>query len=191
MELPRRHHRYTYAEYAKFENVSAERHEFLNGNIHPMLGGSEEHSALSAQMLRLLGNAIENQICCAHAPDLRIYVETVDLATFADTSVICGPLQQHEPSPKATALNPMILVEVTSNSSEEYDLGFKREAYRTIPSLREYVIVSHRERRITIDVRNADGAWTTRTATRGERVELPSLQAQLAVDDVYRNSAIA
>jgi hypothetical protein len=70
--------------------------------------------------------------------------------------VVCGPLQQHGPSPNATALNPVILVEVTSDSSEDYDIGEKLEAYRTIPSLRECIIVSHRERRITVHI-----SWST------------------------------
>lgn len=83
-----------------------------------------------------------------HTSDLRIYVESSGLATFPDGAVICGPLMQHAPSPEATALNPMILLEVTSKSSEEYDTGEKLGYYKTIPSLREVIIVSHRERRI-------------------------------------------
>jgi len=118
-------------------------------------------------------------------------VEAAGLATFPDASVICGPLQQHEPGPNATALNPMILVEVTSDSSEDYDSGPKLEYYRTIPTLREYVIVSHRERRITVHVRGADDVWAARVATRGGRVEIPSLSAGLVVDEIYRNSAVA
>src|SRR5205823_3606428 len=122
--------------------------------------------------------------------DLRIYVEAVGLATFPDGSVICGPLQQHEPSPNATAINPMILVEVTSDSSEDYDLGPKLEYYRTIPMLRDYVIASHRERRITVHSRAADASWTARVATRGGRVEVSSLGADLIVDEIYRNSTL-
>jgi Uma2 family endonuclease len=105
--------------------------------------------------------------------------------------VICGPLQQHKPSPTATALNPTILVEVTSDSSEDYDTGAKLEYYLTIPTLREYVIVSHRERRITVHARGAGDAWTTQVATRGGLVEVTSLSAALVVDEIYRNSVVA
>src|SRR5438128_2426122 len=122
---------------------STSKHEFLDGEIYAMAGGSEEHSALAAESVRVLGNAVADRPCRVHTADLRIYVEAVGLATFPDGSVICGPLQQHEPSPNATALNPMILVEVTSDSSEDYDSGAKLEYYRTIPTLREYVIASH------------------------------------------------
>src|SRR5690606_14867251 len=119
------------------------KHEFLDGEIYAMAGGSEEHSAIAAEILRLLGNAIGDRPGRAHTSDLRVYVEAVGLATFPDATLICGPLVQHGASPIATALNPSILVEVTSDSSEEYDTTTKLEAYRTIPSLREIVIVSH------------------------------------------------
>jgi Uma2 family endonuclease len=162
-------HHYTYADYVALESLSTGKHEFLDGEIYAMAGGSEEHSALAAEMVRVLGNAVGERPCRVHTSDLRIDVEAVGLATFPDGSVICGPMQQHDPSPTATALNPMILVEVTSDSSEDYDTGPKLEYYRTIPTLREYVVVSHRERRITVHNRGADDAWTTRVAIRGGR----------------------
>ncbi len=191
MSEPRRHHRYTYADYVALEMYSTDKHEFLDGEIYAMAGGSEEHSALAAEMVRALGNTVgDDSPCRVHTSDLRVYVESVGLATFPDCSVICGPLQQHEPSPKATALNPTILVEVTSDSSEDYDRGAKLEYYRTIPTLREYVIVSHRERRIVVETRGSDGTWASRVAATGERIEISSLDAELIVDDIYRHSSV-
>lgn len=186
----RRLHRYTYAEYVALERESPTKHEFLDGEIYAMAGGSEDHSALAAEILRVLGNAIGDRPCRVHTSDLRIYVEAVGLATFPDGAVVCGPLEQHPPSPNATALNPMVLIEVTSDSSEEYDTGGKLEAYRTIPSLRDYVIVSHRERRITVHHRE-DGAWGTRVAIRAGQVAVESIGAMLVVDEIYRRSAIS
>ena len=190
MSEPRRLHHYTYADYVALEMVSTGKHEFLDGEIYAMPRGSEEHSALAAEIVRLLGNAVGDRPCRVHTSDLRIYVEDAGLATFPDASVICGPLQQHEPSPTATALNPTILVEVTSDSSEDYDAGPKLEYYRTIPTLREYVIVSHRERRITVHARADDGAWETHVATKDEDVEVASLGVKLSANDLYRNSAV-
>ena len=189
MTTPRRHYRYTYADYVALENVSGEKHEFIDGEIFVMAGGSEEHSALAAETIYALRGAVGDRPCRVHTSDLRIYVEAVGLATYPDGSVICGAFRQHEGSPESTALNPMILVEVTSDSSEEYDTSLKRTYYQTIESLREYVIVSHRERRITLHARE-DAAWTTHVAAAGERIPVPSLQAHLAVDDIYRNSSI-
>jgi len=191
MPLARPVHRYTYADYVALELTSPTKHEFLGGEIYAMAGGSsEEHSALAAEVLRLLGNALGERPCRVHTSDLRIYVEEVGLATFPDGSVICGPLAQHSASPKATALNPSLLLEVTSDSSEEYDTGTKLETYRTIPSLRNYVIVSHRERRVTVHTRTGDGTWSTRQAISGGRVRVSSLEVDLVVDEVYRGSSI-
>jgi Uma2 family endonuclease len=191
MQPVRRLHRYTYADYVALELRSPTKHEFLDGEIYAMAGRSEEHSALAAEVLRALGNALADRPCRVHTSDLRIYVEAVGLATFPDGAVICGPLVQHEPSPKATALNPMLLLEVTSDSSEDYDTGEKLEYYRTIPTLRDYVVVSHRERRITVHRRADHGEWITRTAIAGGRVRVDSLEVDLLVDQVYRGSSIA
>jgi Uma2 family endonuclease len=185
----RRHHRYTYAEYVALELRSDVKHEFLDGEIYAMAGGSEDHSALAAEVLRALGNAIGDRPCRAHTSDLRIYVEAVGLATFPDGTVICGSLEQHAPSPVSTALNPLVLVEVTRDSSEEYDTGDKLDAYKTIPTLQEYVIVSHRERRVTVHRREADG-WKMRSAIAGGRIPLDALSTELRVDEIYRNSTI-
>jgi Uma2 family endonuclease len=189
----RRLHRYTYDEYVALERVSPTKHEFLDGEIYAMAGGSEDPSALAAEVLRALGNALASVDlpCRVHTSDLRVYVEAVGLATFPDGAVVCGPLQHHEPSPDATALNPSVLVEVTSDSSEEYDTGSKLEMYRTIPTLRDYIIVSHRERRITVHHRDDRGGWGARVAIRGGRVLVESLGATLVVDEIYRRSAIA
>jgi Uma2 family endonuclease len=181
-------HRYTYADYVALERQSPTKHEYLDGEIYAMAGGSEEHSALAAEVLRAFGNALGDRPCRVHTSDLRIYVQAVGLATFPDGAVIRGRLEQHPP--EATALNPMVLLEVTSDSSEEYDTGPKLEFYRTIPSLRDYVVISHRERRITVHQRGADGGWTTRVAIAGGRVEVQSLTTELVVDQVYRGSAI-
>ncbi|HJQ38082.1 MAG TPA: Uma2 family endonuclease [Thermoanaerobaculia bacterium] len=189
MSRPWRLHRYTYAEYVALERVSADKHEFLDGEIYTMAGGSEDHSALQVAILALLFNGVRPP-CRVHGSELRIYVEAHRLAAFPDGSVICGPLQQHAPSPNATALNPSVVVEVTSDSSEEYDCSVKRECYSSIPTLREYVIISHRERRVMVDIRNPDGSWSLSNAARGEQFELPSLQLKIDVDDVYRQSTI-
>jgi len=190
MTYARTLHRYTYADYVALEQTSSTKHEFLGGEIYAMAGGSEEHSALAAEILRALGNAIGDRPCRVHTSDLRIYVEDAGLATFPDGAVICGPLEQHRASPTATALNPIVLLEVTSDSSEEYDTGTKLELYRTIPSLRDCIVVSHRERRITVHRRGEDGAWSTHAAINGGRVSVGTLGCDLVVDEVYRASAI-
>jgi Uma2 family endonuclease len=84
----------------------------------------------------------------------------------------------------------MILLEVTSDSSEAYDLGDKLAFYKTIPSLRECIIVSHRERRIVVHTRGEGDAWVARTAIGGGRVAVASLGAELVADTIYRGSSL-
>ncbi|HVY31739.1 MAG TPA: Uma2 family endonuclease [Polyangiaceae bacterium] len=98
-------HRYTYADYVALEESSTTKHEYFQGAIYAMAGGSEDHPALSAEMLRVLGNALGDRPCRAHTSDLRIYIEASGMATFPDGAVICGKLEQHAASPRATALN--------------------------------------------------------------------------------------
>jgi Uma2 family endonuclease len=188
--VPRRHHRYTYADYADLETYSVVKHEFADGEIYAMSGGTAEHSALAFRMLRALDDAVADRPCTVYASDLRIHIESVGLSTYPDGCVIWGPVQEYGAGPTSTALNPMILVEVTSDSSEDYDTGMKLDYYRAIPTLRDYIIVSHRERRITVHSRGADGIWNARTVTRGENVDVTSLGARLSVDEIYRNSSI-
>lgn len=192
MQPLRRLHRHTYADYCAVESMNpSTKHEFLDGEIYAMSGGTLDHAGLAAEVLRALGNQLESGACRPCTSDLRIYVEAVGMATFPDGSVIGGAVEQHPPSPKDTALNPRVLLEVTSDSSEEYDTTTKLEAYRTIPSLRDYVIVSHRERRITVHHRGDDGTWTSRVAITGGRIEVASLAASLVVDEIYRRSDLA
>lgn len=192
MQTVRRLHRYTYADYCGVElDDPSHKHEFLDGEIYAMAGGTEDHSALAAEVLWCLRNALGERPCRVHTSDLRLYVEAMGMATFPDGTVICGPFEQHAPSPKATAKNPLVLVEITSDSSEESDHGTKLEAYRTIPTLRDYIIVSHRERRLHVHHRGDDGVWSTRVAIAGGEVGVDSLGAVLVVDAVYRRSQVA
>jgi Uma2 family endonuclease len=185
---PRR--RYTYADYAALEPLSPEKHEFFDGDIYLMAGGTEDHSTLASNINAALNNALGDRACKTHTSDMRIYVEAVGLATYPDASVICGEFVQHPASPRDTALNPAIVVEVTSDSSEDYDTGEKLEAYRTIPSVRECVIISHRERRITVH-RREDRGWKMYTAIAGGRVRIETLDTALVVDEIYKRTSVA
>ncbi len=184
-------HHYTYAEYVALELDSSTKHEYCDGEIYAMAGGSADHAALSANMIIALGAVVDDRGCCIYTSDLRIYVESVGLATFPDGSVVCGPVEHHGTSPADTATNPSLLIEVTSNSSETYDTGFKLEVYKTIPSLREVVLVSHRERRITIHRRADTGDWMAVSARTGERVLVETLGVELVVDQIYRRTSIS
>jgi Uma2 family endonuclease len=102
--------------------------------------------------------------------------------------VICGP-REVDPEDRNTVTNPTLLVEVTSNSTEEYDRGEKFDHFREIPSLDEYVLVSHRERAIEVRRRDATGAWTTSVTRAGDRAELRTIGCTIDVDALYEGAA--
>jgi Uma2 family endonuclease len=170
------------------EEMSSVRHEYLDGEIFAMAGGTPEHAALSAAILVLLGKRLERGRCRPYSADLRIRVLETGLATYADASVICGePVR--DPASPSHVTNPTVLVEVLSPSTEAYDRGDKREQYMRIPSLEQYVLVAQDRRRVEIFARTADG-WTQRVFGAGESVSLPSLGVELSVDELYAAAGV-
>lgn len=183
MSLPAPLHRYAYPEYVALEEHSPIRHEFVTGEIYAMPGGTPEHAALAAIVLRLVGNQLPAG-CRAYTSDLRVRIAQSDVTTYPDGVVICGKSTRADDDPIAVT-NPMLLIEVTSSSTEAYDRGTKLDQYKLLPSLREVLLVSHRERRLTL-VRRDGEAWLSVEAGPSESVELASIGARLAVDEVYR-----
>lgn len=175
-------HRYTFADYFRLEEESSTRHEFLEGEIVAMAGGTPEHAALAMAVGRQLGNQLEGSRCRVFSSDLRIRVAETGLVTYPDVTVVCGP-SERDPANNATVLNPALVVEVTSDSSEHYDRGSKREHYMTIPSLRSIVIISHRERRLDVYERGESG-WSHRSTT-DANVSVPTIGVTLDVNALY------
>ncbi len=180
-----RHHRYTFADYLAYEEGANVKHEFLDGEIYAMAGGTPEHAALAAAVTTLIGAQLGDGPCRAFSSDLKVRVLATGLVTYPDLTVICGPVEC-DPQSRMVAVNPTLIVEVLSDSTEEWDRGEKLEAYKKIPSLRECLLVSHRTPQIDLWVRNPDGSWRHRTATAGGTLELPSIGGSLRVDEVYR-----
>ncbi|MGD0530561.1 MAG: Uma2 family endonuclease, partial [Polyangiaceae bacterium] len=175
---------HTFAEYVRLEAESTVRHEYVAGRIYAMAGGTPEHSALKVGVILGLGRAVEGSRCRVYDSDLRIRVPRTGLCTYPDASVVCGPCEV-DPEDKNTVTNPVLLVEVTSASTEEYDRGEKFDHFREIPSLAEYVLVSHRERASEVRRREASGSLTASIAHAGERVELRSVGCTIDVDALY------
>jgi Uma2 family endonuclease len=180
---PRGHHRYTYAEYLDLEEASNSKHEFLDGEIYAMAGGTPEHAALAAALTIAVGSSLRGGPCRAYSSDLRVRVLATGLATYPDLTVICGPLET-DPDSRVTAVNPTLLAEVLSDSTEDYDRGEKLDHYRQIPSLQECLLISHREKSIE-RWRRSGGSWERTVAGAGDLLELRSIGCTLRVSDVY------
>lgn len=176
----------TYAEYLAFEAESETKHEWLRGEVFTMAGGTPEHAALSMSVGGELRSNLRGRPCRVYSADLRVKVQATGLSTYPDVSIVCGKLETAPDDPQA-AVNPIVLVEVLSDSTEAYDRGEKFAHYRRIPSLREYVVVSQHEPRIEVHRLNEAGHWELHEATVGESVELTSIGCRLSVDEVYRD----
>jgi Uma2 family endonuclease len=182
MSSPRQVH-YTYAEYVSLEEESSIRHEYLDGEIYAMGGGTPDHAALAAAVIGLLRASMPSS-CRIFTSDLRVRT-TTGLTTYPDATVVCGKTLRATDDPIAVT-NPCLLIEVTSPSTEDYDRGEKLRHYKSLPSVHEILIVSHRDHRLTLHRRNETGAWGTLEATAGNTVQLTSVAVALAVDEVYR-----
>lgn len=187
MTAPAHHIRYSLEDYLTLEESSNVKHEFLDGQIYGMAGGTPEHAALKAAITGLLFAQIRGTRCRAHDSDLRIRVVGTGLITYPDLTVVCGP-SERDPGDANAITNPQLIVEVLSPSTEEYDRGDKFEHYKRIAALQQYVLVSPRERRIEVWTRTTDG-WAQVVAEAGGHVALDSIGAKLMVDEVYDSAA--
>ena len=175
----------TPAEYLAFERASEQKHEYADGEIFAMSGGTFEHSATATNLGRLLGNALEGRGCIALNSDMRVHIPATGRYVYPDGSVLCGA-PEFTDEQRDTLLNPAVVIEVLSDSSEAYDRGEKFAQYRTVRSLREYVLASRKAPRIEVFTRHEGGGWMLREYGPGERATLESLGCTIAVDDVYR-----
>jgi Uma2 family endonuclease len=186
MAQPHQHARYTRAEYIALERMSNVRHEYLDGAIYAMSGGTREHAAIAANVIVALGVGLRGRPCAVHSSDLRIRILDTGLDTYPDVSVVCGRAEL-DAEDRTVITNPVVLVEVTSPSTADYDRGEKLAHYKRIPSLRDVVLISHREKLIEVVRREADGTWTRHEARPGAAAELTSIGCTLAVDEIYRD----
>ncbi len=184
-----RRHRYTYAEYLDHDTVSSARHEFLDGDIYAMAGGTPEHAALCTALATVLSNLLDGGPCHVFSSDLRVRVLATGLAAYPDLTVICGPIER-DPESRVTVTNPTLVVEVLSDGTEDWDRSEKLEHYRQIPTLSECLLVSHREPRFELWRREGDGRWTCLVAGAGEKLSLDSLRVELDINDIYRRGRV-
>ena len=167
LQSARPRHRYTYAEYLAYERDSGLKHEFDDGEILAMAGGSRRHSALASRVSAAL-EAGRRDGCVAFQSDQKIRVLATGRATYADASMVCGPIEGDPADPLGgTITNPTLLIEVLSPSTEQEDRGAKWQHYQFLPSLQEYVLVSQAEPRIERYRRLPSGAWEYSDVTSG------------------------
>jgi Uma2 family endonuclease len=187
MVVPARQ-RFTFDEYLVLEEIAEVKHEFLDGEVWAMAGGSPEHASIIGNVVTLLNVQLRGQRCRVHSTELRVRVKATGLGTYPDVTVVCGRLER-DPDDRTghTAINPRVIVEVLSPSTEEYDRGEKLSHYQRIPSLEEVVLVAHDRQEIEVVRRETNGTWSRHIAGVGQTARLTSVACDLAVAEVYHD----
>jgi len=176
---------FTELEYLALEAASETKHEFVNGVITAMAGASPPHNVLAMNLGASLVALLRGKDCVAMTSDQRVHVPATGLYTYPDIVVACGERRYKDDNPPSL-LNPILLVEVTSDTTEDYDRGSKFLHYQSLDSLREYVVVSHRERRVDRHRRLESGDWLATAFTDVDaQVELASLGGAIGLSEIY------
>lgn len=176
----------TYEEYLALERDSETKHEYVNGEIYAMAGGTPEHGRLATKLAQLVRNALAKRPCELYSSDVRVRVEATGRSTYPDLSIVCSKIVPSAEDPDAIT-NPIVLIEVLSPSTEMDDRGNKWAHYRRIPSLECYVLVSQGERSIET-YRREGKRWIYEAFGPGEVASVAGAEVTLAVDELYASA---
>jgi Uma2 family endonuclease len=175
---------YTPEEYLALEEQAEYKSEYVNGYIFKMAGGTESHIQISYNATKLFADKLRGK-CRAYQSEMKVWVEKVTTFFYPDVTVVCGERKFHK-GKSGIVENPILLVEVLSRSTEEYDKNDKFFTYQHIESFQEYVLISQNQPAVQQYIRQADGTWKYK-ATIGlkSEVHFESVDATLTLKEIY------
>ncbi|MCG6942063.1 MAG: Uma2 family endonuclease [Thiohalocapsa sp.] len=178
--------RYSFDDYLAAERECVDqRHEYLDGEVFAMTGASWEHNLITANLVGELHAALKGHPCRVLTNDLRVYAADANAGTYPDVAVLCGAPEFYDQR-RDTLINPTLLIEVLSPSTEGYDRGGKFASYRTLPSLRQYVLVAQDRQAIDVFTRETDQRWVMTSYTAADRnVVFDVIDCTIAMTDLY------
>jgi Uma2 family endonuclease len=175
----------TPTEYLAFERQSDIKHEYFRGELFAMAGASRQHVTISTNLAYLLVGQLKGRSCNVFNGDMRVKVSPTGLYTYPDASVVCGR-PRFEDKELDVLLNPTVIVEILSKSTEAYDRGEKFAQYRTLDTLADYLLISQDRPLIERFTRQPDGVWLfTESAGLDAVMPIESIQCQLPLAEVY------
>jgi Uma2 family endonuclease len=173
----------TPSQYLEIERKAEFKSEYVEGEVFAMAGARPNHNLLCVELTVTIGYQLRGKPWAAFGSDQRVRIPSQRLYTYPDLSVACG---KAEFSDEDNLLNPVLLAEVLSPSTEGYDRGMKFEYYRTIPSLQYYMLVAQDRVRVDLYTRQTDGKWLMASYSEvGETVELDSLACRVPLAELY------
>ena len=173
-------------EYLEFEREATQRHEYIDGKIIKMAGESLSHSRISVNLTTELSVQLRHKDCEALSPDMKVRTTTKSLFAYPDLTVVCGEPKFHDVK-KDVLINPKVIFEVLSPSTERYDRGEKFQYYKNeTPSLVDYILVSQEQVLVEQYTKQADESWRYRTFDRAEdSLKIESIEAEVLLQDIY------
>ena len=176
-------------EYLALERQAECKSEYVAGEMFAMAGASRQHNLIVAGIIRVLGNQLLEQDCNVYPSNMRVKIGKIEKYTYPDVAVACGT-EEFEDGGNDTLLNPVMIIEVLSESTEAYDRGRKFEHYQYLESLSEYILVAQEPYRIEQYVRQNDQTWTYRAFhSVNDVVPLEAIRCHLALREVYAKIA--
>lgn len=174
---------FTPEEYLAWERQQTVRHEYYAGEVFSQAGGTRRHSLIGMNLAREVSSLLRGHPCEAHGSDMRIHVEATGYYAYPDLSVVCPPI---EGGADDVISNPVLIAEVLSPSTADFDRGGKFGHYRRIPSMKEYLIFLQDEPRVEQHTRTGEGHWLLREIVGLDAtIEIETLQKALALKAVY------
>ena len=186
--LPKRY--FTPEEYLNLEVKAEYKSQYVGGEIYAMAGVEPWHIEIVDNLTFALKTQFGDRPCKSYATDMRVRSKAGELYTYPDVSALCGAPEYDFSKRPSTLLNPQVIFEVLSPSTEAFDRGDKFARYRKLESLTDYVLVASEFMRVEHFVRQGDGTWTlTEYDQPGDRVPLRPLDCALSLADLYRRVA--
>ncbi|MCC7338037.1 MAG: Uma2 family endonuclease [Pirellulaceae bacterium] len=174
-------------EYLTRERAATFKSEYFDGEIFAMAGGSPQHSLIAANFIGEARQALKGKPCAVFSSDLRVRIQPTGLYTYPDASIVCGELE-FDDERQDTVVNPTVIVEVLSDSTEKYDRGRKSDHYRQVASLQELVLIAQDYSHVERFTRQTDGSWLFQEERElSASLQLPSLGISLKLAEIYRN----
>ncbi len=180
------HRRYTLEEYFTLELASEEKYEYFDGEVFNMSGGSRDHEQIIANFIRHLGNKLSGRSCRVYPSNLRVKVPSQPPYRYPDLSALCDVPHFEQIGGVDVLVNPTLIVEVLSPSTEAYDRSDKFTHYKSIESFAEYVLVAQRRPHATHFIRGEEGIWTHQEYNAlEEAIRFASLGCEVSLSDLY------
>lgn len=177
--------KYTPQEYLALERATQKKNEYFNGEIFAMGGASERHNLIVGNVFASLHTQLKGKPCKVYSSDMRVKISVTGLYTYPDVVALCGEAS-FDDEQQDTLLNPDVIIEVLSKSTEGYDRGEKFPHYRKIESVKEYVLISQDKNRVEHYRRQADNRWLMSEVSQlQESLNLPSINCTLLISDIY------